>query len=249
LSARAWLGNIRQAKWQNIFTQLEQTPTPEREMRLSHLVMSSLIAIAPCIANASVVDFENVAAYASGNFSSGGFDFSLNGLASAVVKQQYCGPSCPLNGSNYALAPYGDYNGTPSSLSMTKTGGGTFSFYGFDGSASFNFNQWGSGSAHYIPNQIDVVGVQSNGNHIAQSFLINKNSNAADTLSFTSYTANNSFNDLVSLSFSSSGSSQALYNGFSVDNIQVAPVPEPETYALMGLGLLGLLATRRRKVK
>ena len=27
----------------------------------------------------------------------------------------------------------------------------------------------------------------------------------------------------------------------------VAPVPEPETYALMGMGLLGLLATRRKK--
>ncbi|MBM5574885.1 PEP-CTERM sorting domain-containing protein [Deefgea sp. CFH1-16] len=27
----------------------------------------------------------------------------------------------------------------------------------------------------------------------------------------------------------------------------VTPVPEPETYVLMGLGLLGLLSTRRRK--
>ena len=44
---------------------------------------------------------------------------------------------------------------------------------------------------------------------------------------------------------------EAQMNSFSLNALSapVAPIPEPETYALMGMGLVGLLAARRHKAK
>jgi len=49
--------------------------------------------------------------------------------------------------------------------------------------------------------------------------------------------------------YSGSGCGQGLNQAqFGIDNIEVAAVPEPQTYAMLGLGLAGIaLAARRRR--
>jgi hypothetical protein len=212
------------------------------------LTANALLACAAVVstqAHATIVDFEDVPAYSQGGFSSNGFDFTLAGNGAAITPTgSYCGPQCPDNGTNYVVAPY---NMDAASLTMTRAGGGLFALSSFDGGGAFNF---GDGST-FIPNQIDVTGVLAGGGTVYQSFLIDKSTGANGSLNFTSYAFSSGFNNLVSVRFSSSGSDNPDYNGFSVDNINataVTAVPEAETYAMLlaGLGMMGVVARRRK---
>jgi hypothetical protein len=209
------------------------------------MILACLIFSIPLQSNANTITFQNVPTstiFNNGTFSSGGFNFSVATNVAYVTGVQYCSPLCPVNGSQFFLAPYA------ATLTMSQTGGGTFGLTGFDGAGAFNFNVPGWGS-QFIPTQINVIGQLSGGGSVSQSFLIDKTTNPAGTLNFTSYLFNSAFTNLTSVAFSSSGSTNPTFNGFSVDNIITGgnAVPAPATSALLltGLGLIGF--TRRRK--
>lgn len=199
-----------------------------------------------------IITFEDVVGWPDGDypgvygeFGSGGYNFDLRGESATVIRGdvQRCGPGCPLPGSHYVLAPGAQYGPLPV-FTMSAPGNVPFTFRGFDGAGTYAFP---SPYTNYIPDQFDVVGTRADGSTVTQSFAINKTLNDDGLLTFTTYQANANFTNLVSLRFTTSGTPDPLRNGFSIDNIVVGAVPEPETYALMLLGLAGVAALARRR--
>lgn len=207
------------------------------------LACTAVVIAASTGAHATTVNFEDQPSSGyNTNFVSDGFRFVASGSygLAFTTSSNVCSPSCPVSGSMELLLPYG-----PSSVVMTSATGAAFSLDSFLAAGTFNQG------AQVDATTITVTGVLASGGTVSESFGIA--TSGTGSLPFTLETANASFADVTSLTFTSSGASNTAFDGFALDDITVgAPltsaVPESSSVALMlaGLGMLGIAARRRQ---
>jgi hypothetical protein len=220
-------------------------------MKLINLAFSLVAALGSTVAFAQTIGFEDVTNVTNpiGSFSSEGFNFVANG-GLVTNNQEYCGPSCPGNGTKMLLTREGTSSTGNTTVIMTKIGGGTFALSSFDGAGSFAYSD-----PLKIPQYIDVLGQLVNGGTVTKTFEIDKGLYSGGflglgVLHFTNYTFTG-FSNLTSATFSAIGADVQTNNGFTLDNIVATPVPEPESYAMMlvGFGLIGTVIRQRKSLQ
>lgn len=148
---------------------------------------------------------------------------------------------CPRNNATQYLAAFND--GIPYLLRLD---GARFGVSGFD--ASFIAN--GITAPPVIAMLLRVQGFVGNGLVAQQDFLLPGLSGGG--LDFQSFAFNSTFKDLTEVDFIGYACNAALncsrasdLGQFALDNIGI--IPEPSTWALVGLALVGMGATRRRR--
>ncbi|MEN9868241.1 MAG: hypothetical protein RL748_3831 [Pseudomonadota bacterium] len=174
------------------------------------------------VASADTITFDNLA---TGFIANGyaGFDWNNFYNTSAPANSGYVGGT--VSAPNIAFNAYGN------AASFSKA-------TAFSLDNAFFTGAWNDGL------QIHVVGT-GGGNTFTKDFTVNA---VSPTQVFFNWSG------ITSVSFSSSGGvPHPGYNGagthFALDNLTVnaAPVPEPETYAMMLAGLVALSAVARRR--
>jgi hypothetical protein len=209
-------------------------------MKFFKALIVSLCAAAAIIpaAQASVVDFNNTSGrnyqYTYPAYSSGGLTFTFASSA-YLMGTGFTGTNqasnYAINGTDYLMSSY--------DITITKTGGGTFSLNSLD------ITPWQDYSGI---SQAILTGARSAGASVSKTVTftgVALNSSNVSGNDFTNYLLSG-FDDLTSLTISHG-------NGFlAIDNVtfdQTSAVPEPSSIALLGLAFAGFAAVRRRATK
>ncbi len=209
----------------------------------SRFLASALLAVAAFgagVASATTVTFEDVA---SGilplPISSTGFQFTGAGLVGVTPDGSDCGPLCSANGSQRVLIPGSIFGAV--AITMSRIDAATFALVALDGAEMF------SGIAENDAARIDYVGYLA-AMVVTSGFLTldGINDGPGGVADFQTFGISGVMVDRIV--FSGSGGTNGN-NAFALDNLVTLDntVPEPGTLAVVGLGLVGLAAVRRRR--
>ena len=189
----------------------------------------------PTILNATTIDFnENPDdSYWYTPILSDGFTFTDITLEGSLGTADNLDNSSVNNGTVHLM----DWtnNSSLTSVRMEATDGSTFSLFSFDFTSGYL-----NGSRQAT--QLSVTGYSDQGIAIANEVF---SSNSYSYLNFTTLNVSTDFENLAYVVFDATG----LNNRVGYDNIVVneQPIPEPATFLLFGLGILGIAGVSRKK--
>lgn len=208
---------------------------------VSALLTTFLLAAAGIAGAAPVtVTFEDVGLSFTTSTVSNGYRFDANnGGAAYYDNGSLCSPACASNGTRTLLAA-GSAFSLSDVVTMSRNGGGTFMLTGLDAGEMF------SRVLQYSATQVNYVGTLAGTTVLSGALNLDGVNDGPGGLSdFQTFAINGILVDTIV--FSGAGDTGGN-NGFSLDNLSVtdAVVPEPGSFALLGLGLLGVAGIRRR---